>query len=200
MFFRTTEYRILSKLSGLKKIVCNRKIYFCFSIFIFVCMAYFLQQNLKVLILQIQELKGFAPILFLVLYCLVSIFCIPALILGLACGALFGPVFGVLWSLLGTTLGAICGFCISRYFLPTGYEFIKNGRIKKLVLLAEKHGWKSVAVLRLSPFMPFNLVNYSLGLTKIKFSHYLFGTVIFIIPNKVIVAFCGYYGFSLFGM
>jgi len=127
-----------------------------------------------------------------------SILCLPIVPLVLAGGALFGPVTGTLLSLFCSALGATLGFCISRYFKPDEYKIAENSRVMKLILQVERQGWKSVAMLRLTPAIPYNLVNYGLGLTCIKFSHYLIATIIFIIPNKIIVTCCGYYGVNVF--
>ena len=62
----------------------------------------------------------------------------------------------------------------------------------------ERKGWKSVALLRLTPAIPYNLVNYSLGLTRIKFKPYLIATMIFLIPSKIVITYCGYYGINNF--
>ena len=36
----------------------------------------------------------------------------------------------------------------------------------------ETEGWKIVFLIRLSPVLPFNVMNYALGLTGVKFWHY----------------------------
>ena len=116
----------------------------------------------------------------------------------LAGGALFGPSLGTLLNLLGATLGATCSFLIGRYFVPVKFTIVENVRVQKLITQIELQGWKSVALLRLTPAIPYNLVNYAMGLTRIKFSHYLIATFVFLIPSKIIVTYCGYYGISFF--
>ena len=51
-----------------------------------------------------------------------------------------------------------------------------------------------VALLRLVPIVPFNIVNYGLGMTHIKFTHYLVTTAIFLIPAEIFFTYCGYAG------
>ena len=161
-----------------------------FLLFItFAITAYFFQCNIQFLINKLDLLGNYAPILFLLLYCLASILCLPTALLVIASGALFGPVVGLFMSLLGATLGAVCGFSISRYLMPDGYYFIENERVKNMMLQVERQGWKAVAMLRLTPVVPYNLVNYGMGLTSIKFSHYLITTIIFIIPSKILFTY-----------
>src|SRR3990167_6778172 len=157
-------------------------------------MAAFFQSNLAYLVDKLGTLKIFAPILFVLLYCLTSIFCLPTVLVVLAGGALFGPIFGTILNILGATLGAASGFWISRYLKTDQVKFRGHQRAERLIRQVEHQGWKSVALLRLTPLIPANLVNYALGLTTIKFSHYLITTVVFLIPNKMIVTYCGYYG------
>jgi len=164
---------------------------------IFFGIAYVFQCNLPFILGKLESFGVFVPFGFLLLYCLVSVLCLPTFMLVLAGGAFFGPVAGTLINLLGATLGAACGFGISRYLKPANHV-IKNSRIQKMMMQVERQGWKSVALLRLTPAVPYNLVNYGFGLTHINFSTYLIATLIFLVPNKIIVTCCGYYGVNAF--
>ncbi len=167
---------------------------------IFVILAYFFEKNLQLILGWLDTLGPFAPLLFLSLYCLMSIFCLPNVLLVLAGGALFGFTNGMLLNLLGATLGAICGFCLSRHFFPQSILFKEGTRASRLIHQVEHRGWKAVAVLRLLPIFPYNIVNYSLGVTRIKFSHYVMATVVFLIPSKAVMTYCGHAGTHIFGV
>ena len=155
-------------------------------------------KNSHLLTLWLDAAGPFAWCLFLLLYCLMSIFCLSNVILALAGGALFGLAEGTILNVLGATLGALCGFCLSRYVLPHAFAVDEKTRMGRLIKQVDQRGWKSVALLRLTPAMPYNLVNYGLGMTHIKLSHYLMVTVICLIPNKFILTYCGYEGIRLF--
>lgn len=174
------------------------KSYWILIFSIFLIIAYFFQTNLHFIINKLDSFGIFTSLFFLALYCIVSIFFLPSMLLVLAGGALFGPILGTLLNLLGATLGATCGFLISRYFVPVKFTAVENVRVQKLIVMIERQGWRSVALLRLTPAIPYNLVNYAMGLTRIKFSHYLIATTVFLIPSKIIITYCGYYGVSLF--
>lgn len=76
----------------------------------------------------------------------------------------------MLWSLTGATLGAIIAFLLARY---TAGEWIarKAGRrLKEVLEGSEAEGWRFVALTRLVPVIPFNMLNYALGLTRIPLS------------------------------
>ena len=156
--------------------------------------AYLFQHNAPAIINWTNTLGLIAPVFFLLLYCLATILFLPTMVLTLAGGALFGPVVGTLFNLLGATLGAACAFCISRYLAFDWLASKKNVRLTKLIAGVEGRGWQFVALLRLIPIIPFNLVNYGLGVTRIKFSHYLITTIIFLIPAEIFFTYCGYAG------
>jgi uncharacterized membrane protein YdjX (TVP38/TMEM64 family) len=133
---------------------------------------------------------------FLILYSLISLFCIPIFLVAIAVGAVFEPMLGLALNLTGAIIAASCGFYLSRILKPKKFLTIKNARIKKLINQTENVGWKSVAVLRLSP-IPFHIVNYYLGLTKIKFNQFMLSSMIFLIPKTIILTCCGYYGLAI---
>ena len=172
---------------------------FCFALAIaaIVVSAFIFQRNAQAIISWINTLGILAPIFFLLLYCLATILFLPTMVLTLAGGALFGPIEGTLFNLLGATIGATCAFCISRYLVFDWLANMKNNRINKLIAGVERRGWQFVALLRLVPIIPFNLVNYGLGITRIKFSHYLMATVIFLIPTEILFTYCGHAGMNL---
>lgn len=152
-------------------------------------------QNYVPLLLSWFDTAGWiAPILFLGLYGIATVCFMPTMILTLAGGALFGPILGSMFNLAGATLGAVCAFSISRYWMFERIVHKKNDRINQLITGVERWGWQFIALTRLVPVIPFNLVNYGLGLTRIKFHHYVITTIIFLIPVEIISTYCGYVG------
>jgi uncharacterized membrane protein YdjX (TVP38/TMEM64 family)/rhodanese-related sulfurtransferase len=135
-----------------------------------------------------------APLLFMLIYILGTVFFLPGSILTLLGGALFGPVMGTFYNLTAATIGAIFAFLIAR-FLASGWVASKTGgRIKQLINGVENEGWRFVAFVRLVPLFPFNLLNYALGLTKIKFTHYCITTYISMVPAAIAYTYLGYIG------
>lgn len=165
-----------------------------FMILIFVICASSFQHHAPYLLNQIKHLGWLGPFFFLLFYCLATLLILPTMVLTLAGGALFGPVFGTLLNLTGATLGAACAFCISRYWAHDWFARRSGPRTNKLIQGVEQRGWQFVALLRLVPIIPFNLVNYGLGITDIKFSHYFLTTLIFMTPAEIIYTYCGYAG------
>lgn len=163
----------------------------------FIIMVAFFQKHLSEIINWIDHLGWFAPLFFLMVYCFATIMFLPTIVITLAGGALFGPFFGTLLNLLGATSGAALSFLITRHLIPNWFFRKKGERLSNLICAVEQKGWGIVAFLRLVPIIPFNLVNYGLGITKIKFRSYLITTFIFLIPAEIVYTYFGYAGMEV---
>ena len=142
----------------------------------------------------INDAGVLAPIVFMFIYAMATVLFLPGSILTLAGGALFGPVLGTFYNLTGATLGATVAFLISRYLASDWVEDKAGGKVKQLINGVEGEGWRFVAFVRLVPLFPFNLLNYALGLTKIRFLHYLIATYVFMLPGAIAYTYLGYAG------
>jgi len=142
----------------------------------------------------IEEAGNAAPLLFMSVYILGTVFFFPGAVLTLLGGALFGPVLGTVYNLAAATIGAMLSFLVARYLASDWVEKKTGGKMKQLMNGVENEGWRFVAFTRLVPLFPFNLLNYGLGLTKIKFSHYSIATYIFMLPGAIAYTYLGYIG------
>ena len=66
--------------------------------------------------------------------------------------------------------------------------------MKQLKDGVEKEGWRFIAFVRLVPLFPFNLLNYALGLTRIKLWHYIITSYICMLPGSLAYTYFGYIG------
>lgn len=160
----------------------------------FVSCALTFQSHSLEIIEWIDDLGWLAPIFFIITYGLAAIFFLPTLFLTLAGGVLFGPILGVVFNLTGAVFGAALSFLITRHLIWDWFAKTRKKRLEKLIESVNRRGWISVAFLRLFPIIPFNLVNYGLGLTQISFRIYLVTTIIFLIPAEIIYTYFGYAG------
>lgn len=171
-----------------------RIVFFILALMCFVTCAWLFQKHSLEIIDWIDDLGWFAPVLFVVTYCLVTILLLPTMVLTLAGGAIFGPIIGTVLNLLGATLGAAIAFLITRHVLYDWFACKKGEKLERLIAGVDQRGWLFVALLRLFPIIPFNLVNYGLGITGISFRLYLMITFIFLIPAEIIYTYFGYAG------
>ena len=142
----------------------------------------------------VRDAGSAGPIVFMLIYVTGTVVFLPGAVLTLAGGALFGPVFGAFYNLTAATIGAMISFLAARYLAHDWVEKKTGGRMKQLKQGVEGEGWKFVAFVRLVPLFPFNVLNYALGLTKIKFSHYSIATYIFMLPGAIAYTYLGYVG------
>jgi uncharacterized membrane protein YdjX (TVP38/TMEM64 family)/rhodanese-related sulfurtransferase len=147
----------------------------------------------------INDAGVLAPIVFMLIYALVTVLFLPGSVITLVGGALFGPVLGTAYNLTGATLGAMLAFLISRYLASDWIADKAGGRVKQLINGVEGEGWRFVAFVRLVPLFPFNLLNYALGLTKIRFLHYMVATYVFMLPGAIAYTYLGYAGREAIG-
>jgi uncharacterized membrane protein YdjX (TVP38/TMEM64 family)/rhodanese-related sulfurtransferase len=157
------------------------------------------QFNAEVLENWVKGAGAAGPVIYILIYAVGTLFFLPGSVLTLTGGALFGPVMGTFVNLTGATLGALGSFLIARYLAHDWVANKTGGRIKTLMDGVENEGWRFVAFVRLVPLFPFNLLNYALGLTRIKLLHYVIATYIFMLPGAIAYTYLGYAGREAIG-
>jgi len=170
-----------------------------FTLFLFIGIIFaiinrenFNNENLKNLL---ENYGYYAPFIFIFIYAIATVLFLPGLILTILAGALFGPFFGTVYAISGATLGATLAFLNARYISYGKIEkMIEGSKLEFIKKSVEEEGWKFVAFTRLVPLFPFNLLNYSFGLTKIKLSEYIWSSFLFMIPGTLGYVYLGFTG------
>lgn len=142
----------------------------------------------------VHRAGALAPLLFMGVYAIATVLFLPGSVITLAGGALFGPVLGTLYNLTGATIGATLAFLVSRYLASDWVTWRSGGRLKQLIHGVEDEGWRFVAFVRLVPLFPFNLLNYALGLTRIRLIQYVLATYVCMLPGAIAYTYLGYAG------
>lgn len=142
----------------------------------------------------VEDLGALAPVAFVGAYVAVTLLMMPASLLSLAAGALFGLWTGTLVVVAGATLGMAATFLIGRYLARPAVErrFARNPRFAAIDRAVGQGGWRIVALLRLSPAVPFNLQNYLYGLTAIRFWPCILTSAVTILPGTFTFVYLGY--------
>ncbi|MCW9023305.1 MAG: VTT domain-containing protein [Gammaproteobacteria bacterium] len=159
-----------------------------------VAMMYRDHLNPEALQQWVDQYGAMGPVVFMLIYTIATIFFLPGSVVTLAGGAMFGPVWGTLFNLTGAGIGATLAFLIARYLAGDWVEQKSAGKLKQLKHGVETEGWRFVAFVRLVPLFPFNLLNYALGLTKIRLSHYVLASYLFMLPGAIAYTYIGYVG------
>ncbi len=143
----------------------------------------------------VEGLGFWGPLIFMLGYAVAVVAFVPASILTLAAGAIFGLGAGTAYVFVAATVGACAAFLVARYFARSWVEHRIQGNAKFAAVDREvaRQGRKIVFLLRLSPAFPFNLLNYALGLTQVRFGDYalaalgmLPGTFLYVYVGKLI--------------
>ena len=135
-----------------------------------------------------QSLGWWGPLAFIIFYAAgVSILLPGTLLTGLG-GALFGPYLGTVVNLIGAIIGASAAFLIGRTLGREYAASLIGDKLKKYDDAIERNGFATVLYLRLVYF-PFTPMNFGMGLTKVRFWDYFFGTVLGILVGTFILTF-----------
>ncbi|MBB6671769.1 TVP38/TMEM64 family protein [Cohnella nanjingensis] len=132
-----------------------------------------------------------APAIYIGLFLVRPFTLFPASILTLAGGLAFGTWLGMLYTVLGELPGAVLAFLLAR---RVGLGFFRgrdDPRLHKLERAMQRRGFPMVLLLRLAPFVPFDLVSYAAGAARIPMRAYLPATLIGALPGTFAYCFLG---------
>jgi uncharacterized membrane protein YdjX (TVP38/TMEM64 family) len=151
-----------------------------------------LSPGLLRVVAHIQSVGPAAPAAFILIYALAVVALIPASLLTIAGGAVFGLLPGMVYALVGATLGSTGAFLIGRHVARrlVARRLAAMPRFVAIERAVSARGRRIVFLLRLSPVVPFNFLNYALGLTTISVWDFVIaslGTV----PGAFVYAYAG---------
>jgi len=129
-----------------------------------------------------------APLIFILVYALGVCLFVPGTLLTGMGAAIFGPYWGFVYVWIGAMAGASAAFYIGR---TLGREFAASligAKLQKYDDAIARNGFATVLYLRLVYF-PFTPMNFGMGLTKVGFRDYFFGTGLGIIVGTFIFTF-----------
>ena len=136
----------------------------------------------------LEDAGIWAPVLYMAIYAVGVCLFIPGTLLTGLGAAIFGAYWGFVYVWIGAMTGASAAFLIGR---TLGREFsagLIGDRLKKYDDAIERNGFATVLYLRLVYF-PFTPMNFGMGLTKVRFRDYFWGTALGIIVGTFIFTF-----------
>jgi uncharacterized membrane protein YdjX (TVP38/TMEM64 family) len=141
----------------------------------------------------IKSLGAIGPIVFALIYVISTVLLIPGSVLTWIAGAVFGLWLGAATVIVGANLGAFCSFLLSRSFLreKVGRWAGANPRFAALDEAIGREGFKMVLLSRLSPAFPFTLLNYFLGLTRVRTGSYMIANLVGMLPGTFLYVYLG---------
>jgi uncharacterized membrane protein YdjX (TVP38/TMEM64 family) len=138
---------------------------------------------------QFLDTFGFwAPVIFILIYTLAICFFVPGTLITAVGAAIFGPLRGFFYVLAGAMLGATATFFIGRYLGRDFAASVIGDRLKKYDEAIERNGFATVLYLRLIYF-PFTAMDFGMGLTRVRFRDYFWGTFLGIMVGTFVFTF-----------
>jgi len=133
-----------------------------------------------------------APVAFMLLYAVSVVALVPASVLTMAGGAVFGLMRGVAFSFVGALIGSTVAFLLGRYVARHVIErkLVTMPRFAAINRAVSAQGLRIVFLLRLSPIFPFNLLNYALGLTRVRLLDYVVAGI-GMLPGTLLYVYLG---------
>lgn len=118
---------------------------------------------------------------------------VPGSVLTIGAGLLFGLLWGSVLVSIAATLASALAFLIARHVMRGQVEKLsrKNERFAAIDAAIREKGWRVVALLRLSPLVPYSLSNYLYGLTSVSFWPYVLASWAGMLPATVLYVYLG---------
>ncbi len=173
----------------------NRVVVFAVAIVALLLLAWWLPvvDWIQGLVEWIDNNRTVSWIVFIAVYIVATVLLLPGSLLTLAAGLVFGLGYGFALVSFSSVVGASCAFLVGRFF-ARDWVAGKLAAVPKFAALDEAIAQKGALIVlltRLSPVFPFNLLNYALGLTGVKFWSYVGASWIGMIPGTLLYVYLG---------
>ena len=125
----------------------------------------------------VKSLGVWGPLAYIAGYTVAAVLLMPAFLLTLAAGALWGFAFGLLYAFAGAAVGASCAFLAGRHLVRRFVQHYvdRHPTVAAIDRAVESEGARLVFLIRLSPAVPYVLLNYVLGVSRLRFRDHLVG-------------------------
>jgi len=140
-----------------------------------------------------QGLGIWGPVFVVVFYVVACVLFLPGSVLTLGAGFIFKVVVGTITVSVASTLGACAAFWVGRAVARNwiSQKIASNEKFAAIDDVVGQQGFKIVLLTRLSPVIPFNLLNYAFGLTKVSFPKYALASWIGMLPGTLMYVYFG---------
>lgn len=126
-------------------------------------------------------------------YVTVTLLLLPASLLTAGAGLAYGPILGTTLvspvSVAAATLAFLLGRTVARDWVAT--RIAGDARFAAIDAAIGRHGFRIVALLRLSPLVPFSVLNYALGLTRVRPRDFVLGSFVGMLPGTLLYVYLG---------
>jgi uncharacterized membrane protein YdjX (TVP38/TMEM64 family) len=143
-------------------------------------------------LLKVADLGPWAPALFVLVYVAAALTVAPAFFLTVAGGAIFGVVQGSLLVFVGASLGASAVYALASPLARSRWmqRLTRDERVSAVREAVAGGGIRIMLLLRLSPLIPYSVLNYALALSGVRFKDFAVALV-GMIPAVVLYTYYG---------
>jgi uncharacterized membrane protein YdjX (TVP38/TMEM64 family) len=140
----------------------------------------------------VKSLGLWGPLVYCLIFIVLTSIFFPESILAIAAGTLFGFWMGILWVVVAGTIGAMLIFFIGRkvFYSPVRKQLQKHPKLMAFDEAAGKEGFRLMFLLRLSP-LNYSLLCYVLSVSSAKFRPYVLACL-GMFPGNVSTVYFGY--------
>ncbi|MHC4249564.1 MAG: TVP38/TMEM64 family protein, partial [Planctomycetota bacterium] len=145
------------------------------------------------LLASVEQLGPWGPVIVGLVYVPAAVLMVPGSILTLGAGFLFELHWAVLSVILGATAGSCAAFLVGRTVARAwvASRVAGNPTLAAVDEAVAREGFKIVLLTRLSAALPYNLLNYFYGITRVGFWRYALGTLLGMLPGTVMYVYLG---------
>ena len=137
----------------------------------------------------VQGLGIMGMIVFIIIASIASAFSVPLSLFIFLGAILFGVWKGTIVNTLAAIGGAMGGFWLAKYLGSGFVEHITRKHLGKFRQNIKKWGFTLVLLWRVTIVVPFPVVNYAAGLSKMRTQDYFFATILGLIPTTFILTY-----------
>jgi uncharacterized membrane protein YdjX (TVP38/TMEM64 family) len=144
------------------------------------------------IVLRLQDLGPWAPFLFVLIYVVGAVFLAPSFFLTVAAGAMFGIVRGSIVVFVGASLGASAVYALATPLANSRWlaRVTADPRVNAVRSAIRGDALWLTFLLRLSPLIPYNVLNYALALSGVRYRDFAIG-FIGMIPAIIMYTYYG---------
>lgn len=133
----------------------------------------------------VESTGAWGPVAYVALHVLLTLVPVSKNLLAGVAGALFGLAGGIALSWVGAMVSAVVTFAIARRIGRAAVASMTGPRIDRVEEIMRQQGLLAVIIARVTPVIPFTVVNYGAGVTAVSTRDFVLGTAIGILPGTV---------------
>lgn len=149
---------------------------------------------------RVDSAGPWGAVVFVAGYAVLCLLPTPKALITALGGVLFGWWLGALLSWVAALLGAAAAFGLGRALGRDAVDRLTRGRIERADQLLADHGFGAVLAARLTPVLPFTVINYAAGLTGVKWRRYALGSALGMVPGSLAYSALGAWGTDPWGI